>query len=299
MLTKDVRFEGFTTEDWSRLLSLWKSTREPAERPDEPRGGLIALHARGRLRKLLHTGVGRVDPGAGPWPVPLSELASRHGAKWVLAAEAGGLAKLSERFGARTRLNDDISAHLKLLLEIARELSREGTIEIWPNHIERLAFPTQPFFGNTLGTLYPNGHLAMIVLFHEGELWTSVALERSGLGVSRIVGPDELRHHVGFLSGDFRRDYRYVLAAAEEALGPVAVACFSELSIFRALQAERSWSAWVRAVALRDVILSPLKSSLAAPLAADAAVIASAAANSMGKRWESLGLVLSLWRKWR
>jgi len=115
----------------------------------------------------------------------------------------------------------------------------------------------------------------------------------------RILGPDELRPRLSFLSGDFRRDYLYTLAAAEDAFGPVAFGCFSELDIFRSLQGERSWAAWLRALAVRDVIVTPTKGPLAGPLAADAAVWASAAANSLGKRWESLGLVLSLWQKWR
>src|SRR3954471_15159142 len=227
MFTQDVRFEGFTTEDWSRLLSLWGSTREVPEAESRPRGGLIAIHREGRLEKLLHAGVGRIDATRERWPVPLSELAQRHGARWVLSSQAGSLQALSERFGARTKQGDDFTTHLKLLLDIARELSVEGALQIWPNHIERFALPSQPFFGKTLGTVYPNGHLVLFVLFHQGELWTSVAIERNGVAVSRIVGPDELRRQVGFLSGDFRRDYRYVLTAAEQALGPVAVACFS------------------------------------------------------------------------
>jgi len=57
--------------------------------------------------------------------------------------------------------------------------------------------------------------------------------------------------------------------------------------------------AWLRALAVRDVIVTPTRGSLAGPLAADAAMWAAAAANSLGKRWDSLGLVLSLWRRWR
>jgi hypothetical protein len=297
MLTKDVRFEGWTTEDWGRLIALWKSPPENAS--SGARGGLLVMHSGGRVRKMLHTQRGRLEKEGETWPAPLADLAAKHGARWVLAAPTGGLEKIAERFGARSRREDDLSSQVRLLLEIVRELVVSGVIEIWPNRIDRFALPTQPLLEKTFEAIYPPGHLIFIALFDEGELFTSLALERQKGGISRIIGPDDLRPRLSFLSGDFRRDYRYALAAVEDTLGPVAFGCFSELSIFRELQAERSWGAWLKALAVRDVIVTPTKGSLAAPLAADAAVWASAAANSLGKRWDSLGLILSLWRKWR
>jgi len=297
MLTRDVRFEGWTSEDWSRLLTLWKTP--PDDRASEPRGGLLVIHSEGRVRKMLHTQRGRVEKNGVTWPAPLPALAASHRARWVVAAPTGGLEKIAERFGARSRREDDISTQASLLLDIVRELVEARIIEIWPNRIERFSLPSQPFLANTFDAVYPPGHLVLIALFDEGELFTSIGLERQKGGISRIVGPDDLRRRLTFLSGDFRRDYRYALAAAQEALGPVAFGCFSELSIFRALQRERSWAAWLKALAVRDVIVTPTKSSLAGPLAADAAVWAAAAANSLGKRWDALGLVLSLWRRWR
>ena len=297
MLTKDVRFEGWTAEDWGRLLTLWKAS--PESSGSGARGGLLVIHSGGRVRKMLHTQRGRIEKEGEPWPARLPDLAAKHGARWVLSAQAGGLEKIAERFGARSRREDDLSSQARLLLDIVRELVGAGIIEIWPNRLDRFSLPSEPLFENTFEAIYPPGHLIFIALFDEGELFTSIALERQKGGISRIIGPDDLRPHLSFLSGDFHRDYRYALAAAEDVLGPVAFGCFSELSIFRGLQSERSWGAWLRALAVRDVIVTPTKGSLTAPLAADAAVWAAAAANSLGKRWDSLGLVLSLWRKWR
>jgi hypothetical protein len=102
-----------------------------------------------------------------------------------------------------------------------------------------------------------------------------------------------------FLSGDFRRDYRYALAAAEDTLGPIAFACFTALDVFQGLQREPSLGAWLRAFAVRDVIVTPMRGSLVGPMAADVAIWAAAAANSLGKRWESLALLLSQWPRRR
>ena len=150
MLTKDVRFEGWTTEDWGRLLSLWKSTPEngaSAGRAGSCRatsGGLLVIHSGGRVRKILHTQKGRIEKDGETWPTPLAELAARHGARWVLSATAGGLEKIAERLGARCRREDDLSTQARLLLEIVRELIGAGIIEIWPNRIDRLALPYHP-----------------------------------------------------------------------------------------------------------------------------------------------------------
>jgi hypothetical protein len=298
MFAKDVRFEGFAAEDWARLLALWK--RKPSEAAaDARRGGLLVIHGAGRIRKLLHTSLGRLDKDAEMWPTPLPVLAAKHGARWVMAAPAGGLEQLAERWGARVGPADDLSLQMRKLLDILRELSAEGLFELWPNHLDRFTLPPWPLFENTLEAIFPEEHVALLALFHEGELWTSLAVERQGWGIRRIVGPDELRPELSFLSGDFRRDYRFALAAAQRKLGPVAFGVFSDLSTFRHLQNEKSWAAWLRAVAVRDVILTPPKGSLATPLAADAALGLAAAFNALGRRSESVRLLLSLWRRWR
>jgi hypothetical protein len=298
MFTKDVRFEGFSTEDWGRLLGLLKRPAEPGA--EGPHGGLLVIHDEGRVRKLLHTSLGRLDKDAETWPTPLAALAAKYGGRWVLAARAGGLEKLAERWGERARQTDDIASQGRRLLDLLRELSAEGVLELWPNHLERLVLPPWPILENTFEAVFPPGHLCLLALFDHGELWTSVGIERARDGISRIVGPDDLRPRLSFLSGDFRRDYRYTLAAAQETWGPVAFGLFTELSIFRELQNEKAWQAWVRAVAIRDIVLTPPRGPLATPLAADAAVWLAAIFSSLGRRWDhSMRLMLSLWHKGR
>src|SRR2546423_4392614 len=121
MLTKDVRFEGWTADDWGRLLSLWRSSPENGSATGAA-GGLLVIHGGGRVRKMLHTQKGRIEKEGQTWPVPLADMAAKHGARWVLAAPSGGLEKIAERFGARSRREDDLSSQARLLLEIVREL---------------------------------------------------------------------------------------------------------------------------------------------------------------------------------
>ena len=62
VLTPDVRFEGWTTQDWIRFTRLWQPRATPDREPTRPRGGVIVVHEDGQVLKLLHTKHGRLDP---------------------------------------------------------------------------------------------------------------------------------------------------------------------------------------------------------------------------------------------
>ena len=71
MFSPDVRLEGFTHDDWQRLLTLFRPVRPPevSRDPGRPQGLVLALHDGTGLLKLLHSQVGRLRlddlPGAG------------------------------------------------------------------------------------------------------------------------------------------------------------------------------------------------------------------------------------------
>jgi hypothetical protein len=142
VLTADVRFEGWTAEDWWRFVTLWKPRASPEREPTRPRGALLVIHDGTRIRKMLHTGKGRIDPrhvpeATGAWPVPLGELAETHHASWALAAHVGALDEVMERFGARARRHDDLTAQALSLVGIVRDMLAEGKVDSWPRRLRR------------------------------------------------------------------------------------------------------------------------------------------------------------------
>jgi hypothetical protein len=257
VLTADVRFEGWTTETWTRFLDLWKPRATPDREPTRPRGGIIAIHEDGRLRKLMHTKTGRLDP-RGPWPVPLAELAETHHASWALVARAGALEDLMERFGARLKRHDDITSQALLVVQIVREMMQEGAIERWPKRLQGVPPPSEPMVRRALDAVCPDGHAMVLGLFRHGELWTAGVARRRGQGFDVLAGPEELAPRMGVLSGDWRRDYRHLARAVEEEYAPVAMGCFAEVDRFRELQVDARPGAWGRASVVRDLILSPM-----------------------------------------
>ncbi|MCA9624576.1 MAG: hypothetical protein KC731_36380 [Myxococcales bacterium] len=274
MLAPDVRFEGFTDEDWQRVLQLFEPLR-PEGRPRDPdraQGLVIALHGEGRLKKLLHSKVGRLrlDDVGPDWPVSARELARRHDASWAITLEEGALEAAMESLGRRLRRDDDHTTQWLMLVEGLRDQVLAGRIEIWPSRLDGVPMPTTAMVNATLDTVCPPGKTMLIGLFDRHELWTSVALRRSEEGIDLILGPDELRPHLGLLSGDFRRDHRHLARLVGEVAGPLSLGCFAEQETFRRLEVDPTAGAWAMAVAVRDVVLQPIPPAMAVPLGLDA-----------------------------
>lgn len=270
MLTPDVRFEGWTTETWTRFLHLWKPRATPEREPTRPRGGVIAIHQDGRLEKLLHTHTGRLDPRVA-WPVGLDELCETHHASWALSAHAGALEDVMERFGARLRRSDDLTSQALLVVSIVREMLQEGLIERWPKRLQGVPPPSEAMVRRAIDSVCPDGHAMVLGLFRGGELWTAAVARRRGPGFDILAGPEDARLRMGVLSGDWRRDYRHLARAVEEQYAPLAMGCFCEVDRFRELQVDAQPGAWGRAAVVRDIVLSPMPVGIRLALGADGA----------------------------
>lgn len=295
MLSADVRFEGFTATDWTRVLSLFRPRRLASEQrePTRPRGGVVAVHAAGKLQKLVHTEVGRLrlDEAQRMFPCSAEPLARAHHASWGLILEAGTLEAIMDRFAERTRRGDDVTAQTITLAQAAREELAAGRIDLWPFRLRGVPIPSPSMVRGSLDSVCPVNRTMVVGLFESGELWTSIALRRGPRGVNLILGPDEVRGDMGLLAGDWRRDYRHLSRAIEERSGPLAFGCYAEVSTLRKLEVDPNPGAWARAAALRDIILSPLPAPLAIPLGIDAGRAAWSALRVVAERLDPVGVV--------
>jgi hypothetical protein len=299
MLTTDVRFEGWTTDDWQRFLHLWKPRASSDREPTRPRGGVFVIHGEGRLRKVIHTRRGRIDPDAIAWPAPLGEIAREHHASWALAAHTGALEELTERFAARLRRGDDAITQALSITQIVREMTAEGLLEGWPHRLRGVPPPTEPMVRRALDALCQDGRALCLGMFKDGGLWTALVARRRGHGFDVIAGPEELRAAMGLLSGDWRRDYRHLVRAVEEAYAPLSFGCFSEVETFRALQMDARPGAWSRAVAVRDVALSPVTMAVGMAVGIDGARYAMGSLKGITQRVDPFGFLDPMLRSLR
>ncbi len=293
MLTADVRFEGWTADDWQRFLSLWKP-RVPGGTapldPARPDGGLFVIHDGARVRKVLHTAKGRLPPMPS-WPLPLETVAASHGASWVIAGHLGALDEVMERFGARARRQDDAITQALSLIGIVREMTAEGALERWPRRLHGVPTPTEGMVQRALDSVCASGRAIVLGMFKDGELWTAFVLRRRGAGFDVVAGPDELRPAMGFLSGDWRRDYRHLVHAVEERYATLALGCFGEVESFRELQLDARPGAWSRAVALRQLVISPVPAAVGLALGFDGARFAFSAMKVLTSRIDPFGVL--------
>lgn len=300
MLAPDVRFEGFTTSDWIRVLSLFRPRPKGSEvrDPDRPRGGIIAVHDRGKLKKLSHTHVGRlrVDEAQRDWPLSAQAIAQRHHASWAAVLSWGVLEDVMDRFAARVRRGDDLTTQTITLLQVARDEAAAGRITLWPGRLRGVPIPPPAVVAGTLDSLCKPGFSMVFGLFEADELWTCVAVRRARTGFDLLLGPDEIRSDMGLLAGDWRRDYRHLAHAVEHRAGPLSLGCFAEVATIRALLVDPTPGAWARAVAVRDVILSPIPPAIGIPLGIDAGRAALFALKAFTERVDPLGVVVPTMR---
>ncbi len=310
MLTRDVRLEGFTTEDWVRLAAVFRAPSFAAEHDDpsragrpapdvataglesrqQPRGGLLAVTTDGRLRKLVSTETGRLDiHAAGSGSEELPALAARHNARWAVRIETGALEELMERFADRLRRDLDGLEQSLIFMGILRELEQEGRLQVHPWRMASWPVPNHKVVMRVLDSICPDGKSIAVGVFDRGELFTAIVVRRSGHGFDLVLGPDQLRHEMGLLSGDWHRDYRYLVRAIEVRAAPLALGCFGEVATLQKLLHRPAPGAWAAAVAARDVVVSPAPAAVALPLGLDVGRFAFVAVRELATRAGAAG----------
>jgi len=297
VFTPDVRFEGFSPTDWSRLLSLFRVA--PPDPAEAARGGLIVVHDGGRVRKALHTRDGRIDPQTIRWPGDLGEVATEQRARFLWAMHSGSLEELMERFGARVRRGDDALTQALILMGAFRELLDEGAIQSWPRKLRNVPIPTRAVVDRAIDAVVQPGRTMLLALYDEGELWSALVVRRAVVTPARfdvIAGPMALRREMGFVSGDFRRDYRHLMSAVEAFYGPLSCGVHAEVSTFRRLITSAEAGDWARSAALRDVVLAPLPLWLGVPLGIDATRGAAILAARAARQIDPIGIVQPMLR---
>lgn len=295
MLAPDVRFEGFACRDWQRVLELFRplGPQGRPRDPERPQGTVIAVHGRGVLRKLVHSQAGRLrlDDAARDWPLSAEALARRHDASYAVVLESGALEWILEELGARLRREDDLTAQVLTLLTLVREQIERGAIDAWPRRLTGIPIPRAATVERSLDTVCPPGKAMLLGLFDGDELWTSLCLRRSARGFDWVLGPEFVRSELGLLSGDFRRDHRHLVGAVTRRVGPLALACTTDVATFRRLEVDPTPGAWAKAVAVRDVVLYPAPAGMALPLGLDAGRAALRALQTVVARIDPAGVL--------
>jgi hypothetical protein len=269
MFTSDAQVLDFTAQDWLRLPDLFRVPAVAPEPPTPGGGGIIAVREGQRILKVTSTLRGRLPPPQAGH-ASAEALAAEHGGAFAVVLSTSALEQFGDRFARRLSRGQSFHAQLEAIVAALRELEAEGEAELWPSRFAEWPLPTERAFGSALDLVCPDGKSLVLGAFEGGELYTALCLRRRGAAFDVVMGPDRVRRDMGLLSGDFSRDYRFLGAAVEARLGPIAVGCYGELDTFRSLARNAQPGAWATAVAVRDIVLTPVTPGLAVPLGVDA-----------------------------
>jgi hypothetical protein len=212
-------------------------------------------------------------------------------ASWALAAHVDALGEVMERFGSRARRTDDIVDQALSIAAVVREMMTEGSIESWPRRLRGVPAPAPSVVRRALDATCADGKCIALATFEDGDLWTAIVARRRGNGFDVLAGPYELRASMGLLSGDWRRDQRYLVDTIEEAYGELSLGLFGLQNEVRALVMNPEPGVWSRAVALREIIFSPMPPSIALAVGFDGARYAFEGLRAVTSRVDLFGLV--------
>jgi hypothetical protein len=286
VISEDFRFEGFDTRDYLNLLSLFRGQEAP---PPAQGATFDAAQARGMLVLVLDsdgapcaaliTGHGPVAPSDCSGD-DLAGVCERLGVARAVVLHEGAIEELTERAAQRLSFTADYAAQWLTLLAVSRELEGEGKLRFWPPRTQ-LPLPTSNMLLRALDLLLPEDHVLLIALWEGDALWTACAVHRRGHEIDRVAGPELVLDWTGPLGGDYRRDQRAIRRAVERALGTVHLGLFAQREAIEGLLRDPRPGAWARAVALREIIISPAPPYVHLAVGADAA----RAAGQRAREW--------------
>jgi hypothetical protein len=269
-----------TSSDARAALGARAPGTLPTATPLEPGGSgaraaagtLVIVRADdGRVLKAIHTLRGRVRDLEYQGPQDLERVAGLYGARRAVEIREGAPEELAEHLAQRLVRGDDYVTQWLVLARIVRELTEAGKVHSWPRPLADVPVPTAGMVRRALDVVLPDDHVAVVVLWEGGHVWTAAVLRRRGGDVDLCAGPDLLLRWTGPLGGDWRRDLRFITDAVARTVGPVHFGLFAEAADVRALLRDPDPGAWAKAVALRDVVVYPTPPYVAVALGADAA----------------------------
>ncbi|MDQ3036275.1 MAG: hypothetical protein M3Y87_27995 [Myxococcota bacterium] len=288
MIAADLRVEGFDARSWTNLISLFAPSvvsriqREPAPSDAPETAGedaaprrtgtvVVIVSETGRVRKAFHSERGRIRDLVWEGPSSLPVITEQYRARRTIVLREGAIEEISERVAQRLERGDDYIAQWLVVARTVREVIDGGLVQIWPRPFSSLPIPTAGMVRRALDTVLPDDHAMVMVLWSGNTPWTGVVLRRRRGEIDLVAGPDLIRRWSGPLGGDWRRDHRFVNEGVARAVAPVHLGIYGEIASVRRLLRSADPGAWARAVAVREVIVSPTPAYVAVAIGADAA----------------------------
>lgn len=278
LISPDIQIEGFEARHISLLADLVRpSDTQPTvlvdERSDVFGALVIVRDESGRTVAAFHSQRGPIEGMVVASNPDLPALAREANASRVFVVQQGALESLADTIAARVTREDGYAGQWLVALLAIREHLDAGRILAWPRPLASAPIPTVWAVSRAFDLVLPEGRSLLVCAWDGGRLATGFALRRGPTGIDRIVGPERLQKWTGYLSGDFRRDQRFITDEVARRLAPVHTGLFAEIRSLRGLLESGDRGAWARAVLTQDIIISPMTAYVGVALGLDAAAL--------------------------
>lgn len=276
MIDREMRFGGFSAEQWIRLVSLWTRDDSPTAAGTASGTGTVVsiIDNDDNVCAAFHTARGVIDFDTQTnLKVDMTDpraICTAFDASRAFVLREGVMETLVDRAAMQVSMNDSYGGQWIGMLQAARALALEGKLRMWPGSIASWRIPSAYSVQRGLDALLPDETSLTLVLWRQQAIWTSVTLSKRAGVIEHIVGPESLAEWSGPLGGDYRRDYRPIARAISRRLAPLHVGVFADEGMFRRLLADPTPGAWASAIAVRDVIVYPAPGYVAVAVGADA-----------------------------
>lgn len=266
MLSEDFAFRGFSAASWDALLTLMgQRTRE------QKTARLVVVEApdRSAIAAFTTTGV-IVDVAEYKGRDDLGQLCKHYGCVTGIVVREGTVERVSRHTAQQTATGADLFDQVLPLLHALREAELQGAIYRYPPPT-LVPLPTAFMLRKALDLILPDQHSLVFGVWEQGQLWTGMVLRRRAGLIDLCAGPDAISDWVGPLGGDFHRDHRTITYAVGRSVAPVHIGLYAERKQLEALLRNAEPGAWLKAVALREIVFDPAPPYVGAALGADAA----------------------------
>jgi hypothetical protein len=291
VIAPHIRIDGFDALAWGRLLSLVTGLdpeRPPAEREAAAGDAQAAATGEGAgsaraygtlviVEDAEERALAAFQTRRGPIPVQqytgrtsLAALCAEHGAERAVCVRQETVPVLLQRASQALDLKAGYVAQWLTLASVARQLSDEGLLYLWPPPKRRMPLSSERMLERALDLLLPEGYALALVLWQGTELWTGAALRRRGSAIDWMAGPDRLRAWTGPLGGDWRRDHLVIGRAVSRAVAPLHCGIYAQAGTLQSLLRDPDPGAWARAIVVRDLIIHPAPPYVGVAVGADA-----------------------------
>lgn len=268
MIDHDLRFGGFSAEQWIRLMSLFTRDQSPVSFGS---GTVVSiLDDEEDVCALFHTERGPLEPSPNVNMTDPRALCEAFLAARAFVVREGAVETLVERAAMHVSMRDTYSGQWIGLLNAIRGMALDGKLRTWPGSFASWRIPSAYSVARGLDALLPDNTSLTLVLWRQQEVWTSLTLSKRAGCIHHIVGPETLAQWSGPLGGDYRRDYRPIARGISRNLAPLHIGVFADEAMFRRLLENPTPGAWASAIAVRDVIVYPSPGYVSVAVGADA-----------------------------